>query len=60
MNKWELFTYKNTKIWSCVDIQILVDIGSHVYMMTYLLITLILHSLNKDRARKENNTHVFL
>lgn len=43
MNKWELFTYKNTKIWSCVDIQILLGVGTHIYVIMYLLIILFLH-----------------
>lgn len=59
MNKWDLFIYENTKMWSCVDIQILLGIGTHIYVIPYLLIILFLHSFNKERDRKVIKTFSF-
>lgn len=59
MNKWNPFICKNTKMWSCVDIQILLGIGTHIYVIPYLLIILFLHSFNKERDRKVIKTFSF-
>lgn len=59
MNKQDLFIYKNSKIRSCFDIQMLLGKGTHIYVIIYLFISLFLLSSNKDRDRKEKKTRLF-
>lgn len=58
MSKQDLFIYKNTKISSCFDIQMLLGKGTNIYVIIYVLISLFLHSSNKDMDRKEK-AHCF-